>query len=217
VSAPDGLVITPDGAKVYVSSNNGDVVDVIDTATDKVKGTVTVGTQPAGLSITKDGKYVLASVQGDGQAVIIDTVTDTVLGKSPVGKAHNSGLSPDGTLAFVASQVADAAAVDVVELPSGKAGATFALDAAPRAVFELGGKLYKTVAGSGDIEVLDATTGKKGASITTAGSPHDIRATLDGAFVLTVSQTAGELEVIDRRTALTDRGRRAARFHPEFG
>jgi YVTN family beta-propeller protein len=197
VSAPDGLVMKPDGAKIYVSSNNGSVVEVIDTMTETVKTSIEVGTQPAGLSITNDGMYVLVSVQGDGQAAIIDTATDTVLAKAPVGKAHNSGLSADGATAFVASQVPDAPAVNVVDIPSGMAGPDFALDASPRALSELDGKLYVTVAASGDIEVLDATSGIKIGSIPTGGSPHDIRPTFDGKFVLTVSQTAGELELID--------------------
>jgi YVTN family beta-propeller protein len=180
-----------------VSSNNGSVVDVIDTATETVKTAIEVGTAPAGLSITDDGRYVVVSVQGDGQAAIIDTTTDTVVAKDPVGKAHNSGISADGKQAFVASQIVDAPSVNVVDVPSGKPGPDFALDAAPRALCELRGKLYTTVAGSPDIEVLDATTGQKRTSIPTGGSPHDIRPTLDGKYALTISQTAGELEVID--------------------
>ena len=201
VSAPDGLVIGAQGAKVYVSSNNGTAVDVIDTATDTVKTTIEVGTQPAGLSITGDGRYVVVSVQGDGQAAIIDTSTDIVLSKSAVGKAHNSGISADGTRAFVASQVTGAPSVDVVDVPSGKAGPDFALDAAPRAICELNDRLYATVAGSADIEVLDATNGQKTTSIPTGGSPHDIRPTVDHKWVLTVSQTVGELEIVDPDTS----------------
>lgn len=201
VPAPDGLVIEPEGGKVYVSSNNGSAVEVIDTATETVRSNIEVGTQPAGLSITADGKYVVVSVQGDGQVAIIDTATDSVVAKAPVDKAHNSGVSADGALAFVASQTANAPAVDIVEIPSGTAGPSFGLDASPRAIAELDGKLYLTVAGSGDIEVLDATSGQKLPSITTSGSPHDIRPTADGALVATVSQTAGELELIEPQSA----------------
>jgi YVTN family beta-propeller protein len=197
VAAPDGLVITPDGAKVYVSTNNSDVIAVIDTTTDTLTTSITIGTQPAGLAITPDGKHVVASVQGDGEAAIIDTTSDTVVAKTAVGKAHNSAISADGTLAFVASQATAAPAVDVVDVPSGTAGASYTLDAAPRALCELGGKLYVTVAGSASIEELDATTGQAGAQIVTGGSPHDIRPTVDGSLVLTVSQTAGELELVD--------------------
>jgi YVTN family beta-propeller protein len=197
VSAPDGLVVTPDGAKVYVSSANTGKVDVIDTAKQQIATTVDVGTQPQGISITPDGRYVVVAVQGDGQVAIVDTATDTVVGKRPVGKAHSSAISPDGKLAFVASQVTDAPALDVIDLPAGEAGPSFPLGAAPRAVTDLNGKLYATLAGSGSIAVLDAADGGVPRSIDTAGSPHDVRPTIDGKFVLTVSQTGGELELID--------------------
>jgi YVTN family beta-propeller protein len=197
VSAPDGLVITPDGAKVYVSSNDSGAVQVIDTARDRTQTTIAVGAQPAGLSITPDGRYVVASVQGDGRAVIIDTRSDSVVAAAPVGKAHSSGLSSDGALAFVSSQVTDAPSVDVVHVPDGAAGPSFPLDAAPRALCDLDGTLYATVVGSASLHVLDASTGQARPAIETAGSPHDIRPSTDGSFLFTVSQTANEFEVID--------------------
>jgi YVTN family beta-propeller protein len=200
VPSPDGLVITPDGKKVFVSSNSGGVVDVIDTSTDTITGQMTVGAGPAGLSITRDGRHVLASVQTDGKATVIDTATNTVVASPDVAKAHNSAISADGTLGFVASQNTAAPAIDVVNLPAGTPGATLAIDKSPRALCEVGTKLYVTVAGSDAVEVVDATTGQLATSIATGGSPHDIRPTIDGASILTVSQTAGELEIIDPTT-----------------
>jgi YVTN family beta-propeller protein len=176
------------------------VVDVIDTTTDAITSSITVGTQPAGLTITPDGRSVLVSVQGDGEAAIIDTTTDTVVGTAAVGKAHNSAISSDGAMAYVASQVTATPAVDLVAVPGATGGGTFAIDKSPRALAVLAGKLYVTVAGSDSIEVLDATTGQAGSAITTGGSPHDIRPTIDGTLVLTVSQTAGDLELVDPAT-----------------
>lgn len=197
VAAPDGLVITPDGAKVFVASNNADVVEVIDTAKDAIEASITVGAQPAGLAISPDGHSIVVSVQGDGQAAVIDPATDTVTGKAPVAKAHNSAISPDGKAAYVASQAAATPAIDLVALPGATEGASYALDKSPRAIAALGTDLYVTLAGSDSIAVLDAATGSATAAIATGGSPHDIRPTLDGALVLAVSQTAGELEAID--------------------
>jgi len=200
VPAPCGLVITPDGAKVYVSSNNSDVVDVIDTATDTIASSISVGTQPAGLTIAPDGLSVVVSVQGDGQAVILDTTTDAVTSKTAVGKAHNSAISVDGLTAYVASQVSASPAVDVVAMRGAGAASSFTIDKSPRALAVLATKLYVTVAGSDSIEVLDTATGQAGAPIATGGSPHDIRPTVDGTLLLTVSQTAGDLELIDPGT-----------------
>src|SRR6476646_5829170 len=52
---PHGLVITPDGRKVYVSSDGASAVSVIDTSNDKVIGSIDVGQTPHGLSISGDG------------------------------------------------------------------------------------------------------------------------------------------------------------------
>ncbi|HTQ06763.1 MAG TPA: YncE family protein, partial [Polyangiaceae bacterium] len=197
VVAPDGIAVTPDGAKVYVSSNGSGVVAVVDPVARTVVKSIAVGMQPAGLSVTPDGKYVVAAVQGDGEAVVIDTSDDSVLARAAVGKAHTSLVNADGTLAFVASQATDAPAVAIVDVPSATLGASFALEAAPRALAELHGVLFATLTGSADVAVLDAASGKRTGSVTTGGSPHDVRPTVDGSAILTVSQTAGELEFID--------------------
>src|SRR4051812_24337880 len=55
VTAPDGLIITPDGKKVYVSSMDTGSVKVISTDTDSIAASIDVGSKPAGLAITPDG------------------------------------------------------------------------------------------------------------------------------------------------------------------
>jgi YVTN family beta-propeller protein len=57
---PHGLVITPDGRKVYVSSDGAASVSVIDAASDHVIATIDVGANPHGLAISGDGSRVIA-------------------------------------------------------------------------------------------------------------------------------------------------------------
>src|SRR5262245_36150961 len=57
---PHGLVMTPDGRKVYVSSDGAATVSVIDTASDRVVTSIDVGTKPHRLAIRPDGKRVHA-------------------------------------------------------------------------------------------------------------------------------------------------------------
>ncbi len=206
VQGPEAFVgLFGDNAVAVVDVGAGKVLatipvaapEVIDAGTRQLVASVSVGMQPAGLSVTPDGKYVVAAVQGDGEAVVIDTADDAVVAHAAVGKAHTSLTNGDGTLAFVASQAMNAPAVQVVDVPSATLGASFALEAGPRALAELHGVLFATLTGSADIAVLDAASGARTGSITTGGSPHDVRPTSDGAAILTVSQTAGELEFID--------------------
>src|SRR5439155_9404653 len=113
---PHGLVITPDGRKVYVSSDGDSVVSVIDTAVDRVVRSIDVGSTPHGLAMSPDGRQVLASVFGANEAVLIDTATDGIAGRVAVQQPHNSAIARDGRTAYVGSQQQGAAALVIVDL-----------------------------------------------------------------------------------------------------
>jgi YVTN family beta-propeller protein len=53
---PHGIVITPDGRKVYVSSDGASTVSVIETQTDTIVQSIEVGPNPHGLAISADGR-----------------------------------------------------------------------------------------------------------------------------------------------------------------
>src|SRR5215468_1691705 len=86
---PHGLVMTPDGRKVYVSSDGASTVSVIDTVGDRVIASIEVGANPHGLAISRDGRRVLVLGWGTNRALVIDTVTDRVIITVPVGQPHN--------------------------------------------------------------------------------------------------------------------------------
>lgn len=117
---PHGLVITPDGRKVYVASDGASTVSVIDTATDRVVGTVGVGANPHGLAVSADGRRVLALGWGSNRVLVIDTATDRVVGEVPVAQPHNGTLSRDGSIAWVGSQRQGATALVRLDLTAGE-------------------------------------------------------------------------------------------------
>jgi YVTN family beta-propeller protein len=80
---PHGIVITPDGHKVYVSSDGASTVSVIDTQTDKIMRSIEVGTNPHGLAISPNGRQVLVGGFGTNQVLLIDTSTDQIVGVFP--------------------------------------------------------------------------------------------------------------------------------------
>jgi YVTN family beta-propeller protein len=96
-------VVTPDGRKVYVSSDGASTVSVIDTATDRVVASIEVGANPHGLAVSGDGSRVLVSGWGSNRVLVIDTATDRVIGEVPVAHPHNGTLSRDGRTGWVAS------------------------------------------------------------------------------------------------------------------
>jgi YVTN family beta-propeller protein len=199
-TGPHGLVITPDGAKVFVSGDGSSAVSVIDTATDTVAASIDVGMTPHGLSISASGEYVVCSGFGTDSAQIIDPRTNQVISRVAVPRPHNSAISLDGERAYVGSQQKDTPSIAVVDLDSGMVTTSVPLQHPPRALdFAPDGKVYFTVAGVDGLEVLDPVTNQvAGAPIATGGSPHHMIATRDGRFELVVSQTAGDLEYVNR-------------------
>src|SRR4030095_1212368 len=151
---PHGIVITPDGRKVYVSSDGASTVSVIDTQTDKVVRSIEVGINPHGLAIAPDGRQVLVGAFGTNQVVLIDTSTDQIVKRLPVPMPPNSVLSPDGHRAYVGSQQQRATAVVILDLVQGTQVGTIPLDKPPRglALSPDAQQLYVTVAGADAVQ-----------------------------------------------------------------
>jgi YVTN family beta-propeller protein len=197
VTAPDGLIVTPDGEKVFVSSTDTGMVKVIATDTDEVTASIDVGAKPAGLAITPDGKLLVVAVGGADEAVIVDVEKNAVVRRVPVGQAHASCITGDGHYAYVGSQVTTAPALVKLDLTQDVPAETFAVDKSPRMLACESDRIYFTAVGLDAVEVFDPVTGKLEAPIPSAGSPHDVRAAKSGQTELVVSQTAGDLEFID--------------------
>ncbi|MCP3912597.1 MAG: hypothetical protein GY713_16780 [Actinomycetia bacterium] len=99
--------------RVYVANSGGGVspVSVIDTTTNTVTATVTVGAVPSGVAVSGSRAYV---VNRGGNVSVIDTSTNTVIatvtvGNSPTGVA----LSDDASRAYVANR--DSGNVSVID------------------------------------------------------------------------------------------------------
>lgn len=201
VTAPDGLVISPDGKKVFVSSTDSGTVKVIDTATDTQIQSIDVGAKPGGLDITPDGAHLVVSVAGANVAAVVDTTTYQIERTSPVPLAHSSCLSPNGAVAFVGSQDTTAPAVILVAVATDAQPIVIPVDKSPRALsFFAPDKIYFSAVGFDGLEILDPVSGTVTGTVPTGGSPHDNRPTKDGKLELTISQTVGDLEFIDPAT-----------------
>jgi len=196
---PHGLVVTPDGRKVYVSSDGASTVSVIETAADRVIASIDVGANPHGLAVSGDGSRVLVLGWGSNRALVIDTATDRVIGEVPVAQPHNGTLSRDGRTGWVASQQQGATALVRLDLTLWKEGARIPLDKTPRGL-ELGPdgrRIFFTLAGVNAIQVLDTVTNRIATQIPVGASPHYAPFTPDGRWALAVVQGPGELAILD--------------------
>jgi YVTN family beta-propeller protein len=147
------LVVSPDGKYVYASRNGARDADVavFDTATDQVDAIdlpTRPGTTAECMRVSPDGGrlYVATNGPSGGRLVVIAThgrhVIDTVEIGLPI---RGVALSPNGTIAYVASCAPDwSAVVDVIDIRTAKITAT-------RKVGEITGILTGlTLSGDGD-------------------------------------------------------------------
>jgi YVTN family beta-propeller protein len=91
---PMAVLMSPDGTKLYVSSGRGHRVFTIDTATNKVEGSVEVGPRPWGIALSPDGKTLYSANGPSNDISVVDLATNTVT------KKIKAGSSPWGVIAL---------------------------------------------------------------------------------------------------------------------
>ena len=94
VSRPMTVIVSRDSKQAYVSTGRGHKVFVLDTATDKVSGSVEVGARPWGITLSPNGKK-LYSANGPS-----NDVTEVDLFSLSVIKHIKAGTGPWGIIAI---------------------------------------------------------------------------------------------------------------------
>ena len=85
-SFSEGVAVTPDGSKVYVTNEGSGTVSVIATASNTVIGSpIAVGSDPFGVAVTPDGSKVYVANAGSNGVSVIATATNTVIAPIAVG------------------------------------------------------------------------------------------------------------------------------------
>jgi len=108
---PDALLLSRAGTRLYVANAHSDTISVVDTATDKVIGTVLLrpeiskdlaGATPTGLALSPDEKTLYAAL-GDMNAVAVVSLNEAdgeparLMGYVPVGWYPTAvAVTPDG-------------------------------------------------------------------------------------------------------------------------
>lgn len=203
---PDRLAITSnivsDGL-AYVPLDAGDLVDLVDTTSHNVVGTVDVGTEgcdyPWRAAMSPDGSEVYVSCYSSGSVAVIETAGNTVSDIiSGIADADGLAFSRDGALALVGSRWAHQfAAIDT-------ANHSYTIIPAPAEVRSLAAhpaldRAYATCA-NGTILVIDTTSLDIIASISVGSEPWDVVVSPDGQWVFASDRWGAGLAVIDAST-----------------
>ncbi len=172
----------------YIPNIGSDNVSVINTATDTVVATISVGDEPYGVAISPDGTKVYItnfSAAGAGTVSVIDAVTNTVTNTISVGDGPRGAVvNPAGTTLYVAN--AAATTISVINTATNTVTGTISLSSNPWGVTinPLGTKLYATLSNAGQLAVVNtATSVETDISLATLVAPNGVAILPDGSKV----------------------------------
>jgi YVTN family beta-propeller protein len=83
---PMGVVVSPDGKRVYVTTGRGGTVVAIDTAKGAVAGQTAVGPRPWGLAISPDGGRLYTANGPSGDITVLDAASLKPVARIKVGQ-----------------------------------------------------------------------------------------------------------------------------------
>ena len=117
----------------YVTARPSSVT-VINTSTDNVVATVTVGNDPFGVAITPDGTSAYVANSGSGSVSVIDTTSRMVVATIILGgRPQAIAFTPDGSRAYVTNSAGSPPYVSVIDTSRRAVIATVPVGGSPSA------------------------------------------------------------------------------------
>ena len=139
IEVPHGVVIAPDGKRIYVSNEARQTLDVVDVKTLEVFKRIPLSGRPNNLDVANDGSKVYVAIREEPGAVdVIDAVALTAPKTISVeGPVHNVFFTPDGTHVIAGS--IETKMISVIDVSRDVVSWTMEMDAGVRPIAFLQG------------------------------------------------------------------------------
>ena len=198
------ITVTPThSGTAYIANRASGTVSVINTATNALVTTVTVGGLPTGVSVSPDGARVYVTNSTSlGTVKVINTATNTVVATIAVGSSPNGiSVSPDGSRVYVANNNS-LGTVSVINTATNMVVATLAVDSYPEgiSVSPDGSRVYLANYGSNNVSVINTATNTVLTNITVGTSPTGVSVSPDGSRVYVANLLSNNVSVINTAT-----------------
>lgn len=184
----------------YVANATGTTVSVINTSTNAVVKTVTVGSNPFAITVDQAGKNVYVGNETSNTVSVISTSTNAVVATIPVGAfPQGIAISPNGKTLYVSND--NGASVSVVNTGTKKVTATITVGFEPlgMAVLPNGSFLYVvnySGGGAGSVSVISTLTNAVVATVPVGSGPIWAASSPDGSTVYVTNYFSGSVSVI---------------------
>ncbi|WP_292381693.1 PKD domain-containing protein [Methanosarcina sp. UBA289] len=185
----------------YITNAESDDISVIDTATNKVTATISVGSNPIGVVIDPNGTKIYVVNAYSNDVSIIDTATNKITATVPVGSyPQGVAVSPNGKKVYVVNR--NSKNVSVIDTGANTVVSTLNTGKYPEgvAVSPDGKKIYVTNYGDNTVSVIDTATKAVIATVSVGKGPKEIAVTPDGTRVYVANSDSKSISVVDTAT-----------------
>lgn len=158
---PNGIAITPDGTKAYVTSyiDVNPVIMVVDLTKKVIASTIPTSVYPKSIVLTPDGSEAWILYYQSTQASVLDTLTGTIAATVSLGGQADTGIAfnPTGTRAYVPLASGQLAVFDTSTFSK---VASIPVGAAPNdvVVTPAGDRAFVNSTASNTLSIVDLTT-----------------------------------------------------------
>ncbi|MGB1559881.1 MAG: cytochrome D1 domain-containing protein [Sinimarinibacterium flocculans] len=228
VSDPEQLVVSRDGSRLYIASEDTGTAVVMDADSGERIADIPVGGEPEGVGISPDGRFVYMTSEEDHTVAVIDTANNRVVKHIKVGlRPRSAAFSTDGRRAYVPGEndatltVIDASTHEIIEsivlgepqlrpmdvtiAPS--CGSVWLAAREPARLVQHGplqspdcDAVFVSTGRGKSVVRVDATTHEVTGSATVGERPWGIGLSPDGRYLFTANGPSNDVSVVDTRT-----------------
>ncbi len=187
--------------RAYVTNRNTNNVSVMDTATNTVTATVSVGAFPVGIAVNVAGTRAYVTNYFSSNVSVIDTATNTLVATVAVEtQSEGVAVNPAGTRVYVTGESSNN--LLVMDTSTNTVMAAVAVGAAPRAVAVNpdGTRIYVANLDSNNVSVIDASTNTVVATVAVGDRPFGMAVNPAGTRVYVTNYLSDNMSVIDTST-----------------
>jgi YVTN family beta-propeller protein len=200
ISDPETVAVSPDGARLYVASEDSGQLVVMDARNGRIMAQVAVGEEPEGVAVSPDGALALATSEGTNAAAVIDTSTMRVRGQIPVGQRPRNVvfLSADRTLIPGEND----ASLTLIDPQAGRfVGRTVipGENVRPMGLAVASGSIFVTTGRGGELVRVGPDLQVTG-RVRVGERPWGVAASADGRFLFTANGPSNDVAMVDARS-----------------
>jgi YVTN family beta-propeller protein len=201
VSDPETVAVSPDGAKLYVASEDTGRLIVLDAEGGGVRAAIPVGGEPEGVAVSPDGALVYATSEEDQVVTVVDVATLRARASIAVGeRPRNAVFTADSRRAFVPGENdGTITAIDVRANRPSKAARLRGGNMRPMglALSGDGRSLFVTTGRGLQLVRLDAATLRETGRVEVGERPWGIALSPDGRFLFTANGPSNDVAMVD--------------------